>query len=69
MTLVGTPCLNADAVATVAPVEIAVDRGFLLFVALIIGVVQGELLQGCEVTLDPIEPRSARRSPIEFDLM
>lgn len=59
------PWLEADVSAAVAPCQVTLDGRLLFFVASIVGVVQGELAQGGEVTLDAIEPRGPGGRPIE----
>ena len=65
----GTPSSDADVAATVPPGQVRFDRRFLLLVALVIGVVQGELPQRREVRLDAVQPRCAGRGPVEPDLV
>ncbi len=67
--LVGAPCLDADVAATIAPDQVRVDRRFLLLMALIVSVVQGELSHSGKVRLDAVEPRCAGRGPVEPDLV
>jgi hypothetical protein len=65
MCLISLSTSGTDSPLTVSPAEVAAEGLLRLGMAAVVHVVQAELLEGCKVALDPVQPRGARRREVE----
>ena len=67
MTMMSLPVFQTNLTGIISPGEVVFNRGLQFFMAGIIRVVQGKLLQGGEMGFNPIQPGCRRGSPVKLD--
>ena len=64
---VAFPTLQTDLTSAIAPSKITSYGCLLLLMVAVIAIVQGELLQRCEVTFNPVQPGGPCGGEVKFD--